>query len=144
LHVGWIFQISGTLTQAANTRIHLIGGAVASNIVWVVASAVTIGPGAIFQGDIFAQTDVTFQTGSIDHGCIYAQTAVALQKATVSCGAGGGGPTDPTDPTDPPPTPPTCHPASGTPCFTTTFTGLTGSVHGDDYMTFLLVDTVEG
>ncbi|KAF8199275.1 fungal antifreeze protein exerts hyperactivity By constructing an inequable beta-helix, partial [Mycena galopus ATCC 62051] len=79
----WIFQISGTLVQAANVHITLIGGALSQNIIWVVASTVTVGANGVFQGNILAETNVVIGTTAIDHGCIYAQTDVALQKATV-------------------------------------------------------------
>ncbi|KAJ7589985.1 hypothetical protein C8J56DRAFT_783446 [Mycena floridula] len=136
----WIFQISGTFNQAANTRINLIGGATSKNIIWVIAGATTIGPGAVFEGNILAKTNVVFQTSSVDHGCIYAQTAVALQKATVLCSSSGA--TPPTPPTGT--SPPVCSPTpSGSFCFTTTFQDLDASVHGDDYLTFKFVDTVD-
>ncbi|KAJ6586427.1 ice-binding protein [Mycena vulgaris] len=79
----WIFQISGTLVQAANVQMTLIGGAVSKNIIWVVAGTVTAGANAVFQGNILAKTNVVMGTNAIDHGCIYAQTAVTLQKATL-------------------------------------------------------------
>ncbi|KAJ6566625.1 hypothetical protein B0H19DRAFT_1257823 [Mycena capillaripes] len=84
----WIFQISGTLEQAANVQITLVGGALSQNIVWVVGSTVTVGANGIFEGNILAQTDVVIGTSAIDHGCIYAQTDVALEKATVLCEGG--------------------------------------------------------
>ncbi|KAJ7701195.1 ice-binding protein [Mycena rosella] len=84
----WIFQISGTLVQAANVQITLVGGAVSQNIIWVVAGTVTVGTNAVFQGNILAKTNVVIGTNAIDHGCIYAQTAVTLQKATVLCSGG--------------------------------------------------------
>lgn len=146
----WIFQISGTFNQATSTHIILKGGALSKNIIWVVAGAVTVGPGATFQGDILAKTNVVLQTGAIDFGCIYAQTNVALQKATVSC---NGGPVSTPTPTPTPTvtvtptstrTPPQCSPTPTAPCYTTTFTNLTASVEGNDYLTYILVDTVAG
>ncbi|KAJ7858001.1 antifreeze protein [Mycena leptocephala] len=79
----WIFQISGTLTQAPNVHITLTGGALSSNIIWVVAGTVAIGANAVFEGNILAQTNVVMGTDAIDFGCIYAQTEVALLEATV-------------------------------------------------------------
>ncbi|KAJ7206493.1 ice-binding protein, partial [Mycena pura] len=79
----WIFQIAGTLVQAANVKITLIGGAQSKNIIWAVAGTVTVHPNGVFQGNILAQTNVVMETNAIDNGCIYAQTAVTLQKATV-------------------------------------------------------------
>ncbi|KAJ7788507.1 hypothetical protein B0H14DRAFT_2398389 [Mycena olivaceomarginata] len=84
----WIFQISGTLEQAANVHITLVGGALSQNIVWVVGNTVTVGANGVFEGNILAQTDVVIGTSAIDHGCIYAQTDVALEKATVLCEGG--------------------------------------------------------
>ncbi|KAJ7491373.1 hypothetical protein B0H11DRAFT_1007915 [Mycena galericulata] len=84
----WIFQIAGTLVQAAGVHITLIGGALSQNIIWVVAGTVTVGTNAIFEGNILAQTNVIIETNAVDNGCIYAQTAVTLQKATVLCSGG--------------------------------------------------------
>jgi hypothetical protein len=130
----------------------LQGGALSSNIIWVVAGSVTVGPGATFQGNILAKTNVALQTGAIDFGCIYAQTNVALQKATVSCNGGPVPTATPTltptlTPTVPPTstrTPPQCSPTPTAPCYNTTFTNLTASVDGNDYLTYILVDTVAG
>ncbi|KAJ7768906.1 hypothetical protein B0H16DRAFT_1686327 [Mycena metata] len=96
----WIFQIAGTLVQAANVKITLIGGAQSKNIIWAVAGTVTVGANGVFQGNILAATNVVIETSAIDNGCIYAQTDVALQKATVLCSGGGAVP------------PPTSSPAS--------------------------------
>jgi hypothetical protein len=79
----WIFQIAGTLNIAGGKRISLLGGARAKNIIWVVAGAVTLGPGAHLEGVLLAKTSVTLQTGATVNGRVLAQTLVALQKATV-------------------------------------------------------------
>ncbi|KAJ7304814.1 ice-binding protein [Mycena albidolilacea] len=75
----WIFQISGTLEQAANVHITLVGGALSQNIVWAVGGTVTVGANGVFEGNILSQTDVVIGTSAIDHWCIYAQTDVALE-----------------------------------------------------------------
>ncbi|KAJ6483306.1 hypothetical protein C8R45DRAFT_1149218 [Mycena sanguinolenta] len=82
----WIFQISGTLTQAPNVHITLTGGALSHNIIWAVAGTVQVGANAVFEGNILAQTNVIMGTDAIDFGCIYSQTAVALLEAMVLCG----------------------------------------------------------
>jgi Ice-binding-like len=61
----------------------LSGGAVAKNIVWVVADDVTAQAGAHVEGIILGATAVTLVTGSSMNGRILTQTAVALQQATV-------------------------------------------------------------
>jgi len=80
----WIFQISGTLIEAANQEVILSGGAVAKNVFWVVSGAVTIGSDAEFVGILLGGTSVTFDTGASITGRIFAQTAVTLQQATVT------------------------------------------------------------
>ncbi|KAJ7916050.1 hypothetical protein B0H13DRAFT_2451204 [Mycena leptocephala] len=165
----WIFQISGTLVQAANVRIALIGGALSKNIIWVVAGTVAVGTNGVFEGNILAETNVVMGTNAIDNGCIYAQTAVALQEATVLCSGGTVVPpptSSPVSSTVPPTsapvssTPPptiTSTPTSSTatttfsakctptaaPCFTTAFENLDASIHGDDYLSYILTDTVQ-
>ncbi|KAI0041106.1 antifreeze protein [Auriscalpium vulgare] len=80
----WIFQVAGTLTIAASKNIILSGGALASNIVWVVSSAVTAGASSHLEGVILGATSITLQTGATANSRLLAQTAVALQQATVT------------------------------------------------------------
>jgi hypothetical protein len=61
----------------------LSGGANPANIIWVVASGVTLGSTSHFEGVILGQTAVTLQTSGSMNGRVLAQTSVALQKATV-------------------------------------------------------------
>ncbi|KAJ7752384.1 ice-binding protein [Mycena metata] len=126
----WIFQISGTLAQAANVHINLIGGAVSQNIIWVVADTVSVGATAVFQGNILAKTNVVIETKAIDGGCIYAQTELALGMATVLCSGAVLSAT--------------CNTTSAAPCYTVAFENLDDSIVADDYLGFILTDTVEG
>lgn len=137
IFVAWIFQISGTLSQAAGSHVKLSGGALSKNIVWAVAGAVSIGVGATFEGTLLAQTSVAILTGATHNGCIYSQTAVALQMATILCSLAI------------PPTPvsPQCFPtATSTPCVSVEFEDLTGAIQSpdDDYLGFTLVASVDG
>ncbi|KAJ7823544.1 hypothetical protein B0H13DRAFT_2681438 [Mycena leptocephala] len=124
----WIFQISGTLTQAPNMHITLTGGALSSNIIWVVAGTVAVGANAVFEGNILAQTDVVMGTDTIDFGCIYAQTDVALQEATVFSTPPASSSSSPTSsgPASSTPVsstaPPTSAPASSSPVITASST----------------------
>ncbi|KAJ7027319.1 antifreeze protein [Mycena alexandri] len=79
----WIFQIAGTLSLSAGKKVVLAGGALTSNIVWVVGGAVTIAAGAHFEGVILATTSITLETGSSANSRLLSQTSVALQAATV-------------------------------------------------------------
>ncbi|KAJ7363080.1 antifreeze protein [Mycena albidolilacea] len=80
----WIFQVAGTLTIATGKRMTLAGGALASNIVWVVSGSVTAAAGSHIEGVVLGKTSITLQTGATANSRLLAQTAVALQKATVN------------------------------------------------------------
>mmetsp|Transcript_12977 Transcript_12977/g.20579 ORF Transcript_12977/g.20579 Transcript_12977/m.20579 type:complete len:269 (+) Transcript_12977:102-908(+) len=80
----WIFQIAGDMSIADNTRITLAGGALASNIVWVVAGKTTHGAGSHFEGIILGATSADFVTQSSINGRVLVQTAVTLQRTTVT------------------------------------------------------------
>ena len=80
----WIFQVAGTLVQANAKRVTLAGGALAKNIFWQVAGAVTIGTTAHFEGVILAKTMIAVNTGATVNGRLLAQTAVTLQMNAVT------------------------------------------------------------
>jgi hypothetical protein len=80
----FILKTTGTLLQAPDTNVTLLGGVQAKNVFWQVAGNVVIGAGAQMQGIILCKSDVVFVTGSSLTGSIYAQTAVALQMATIT------------------------------------------------------------
>jgi hypothetical protein len=95
----WIFQVAGTLTQASATQVTLTGGAVASNVIWQVAGATTIGTTAHFEGTLLDQTSIAVNTGASVTGRLLAQTAVTLQQnvVTLAGGTGSGTGTPPSD-----------------------------------------------
>ena len=80
----WIFQVAGTLNQANGTRVTLAGGALAKNIFWQVADAVTIGTTAHFEGVVLGKTLVAVNTGASANGRLLAQTAVTLQMNAIT------------------------------------------------------------
>jgi hypothetical protein len=79
----WIFQISGTLKTSSAVKIILAGGALAKNIFWQAAGAVTLGTTSHFEGNILGQTGINMQTGATINGRMLAQSAVTLQMNTV-------------------------------------------------------------
>jgi len=80
----WIFQIAGTLIEANGMRVTLTGGALAKNIFWQVAGAVSIGTTAHFEGVVLAKTLIAVNTGASVNGRLLAQTAVTLQMNAVT------------------------------------------------------------
>lgn len=79
----FIFQIAKGITQAANTKIILTGGAQAKNIFWQSSETVAIGTGAHFEGIVLGKTNITMGTKASINGRLLAQTAVTLIKSTV-------------------------------------------------------------
>ena len=80
----WIFQVAGTLTMSSAVKITLNGGALARNIFWQTAGAVTLGTTSHFEGVILCQTGINMKTDASINGRLLAQTAVTLQKNTVT------------------------------------------------------------
>ena len=80
----WIFQIAGGIDQASATRVNLTGGALAKNVFWQAADAISIGTTAHFEGVVLAKTMVAVKTGASVNGRLLAQTAVTLQKNSVT------------------------------------------------------------
>jgi hypothetical protein len=80
----FIIQIATTLTQAANTHVHLSGCAQAKNIFWSVGTSALIYAGASMQGILLVFEKTDFITGSSLVGSVLSQKAVNLQKATIT------------------------------------------------------------
>ena len=80
----WIFQVAGTLDEGNAARITLTGGALAKNIFWQVAGAVSIGTTAHFEGIVLAKTMVAVKTGASVNGRLLAQTALTLQMNAIT------------------------------------------------------------
>lgn len=84
----FVFQTATTLTTGAGgiPVITLAGGALASNVYWVVGSSATINSGSAgtFQGNIIAQVSITDTLGGTVNGSLVALTgAVTLSAASV-------------------------------------------------------------
>ena len=73
-----IFQIAGSITQAASVQVILTGGILAENIFWQVAGDVAIGANAHFEGTILCMTSIALNTGASYNGKLFSQTAVTL------------------------------------------------------------------
>jgi hypothetical protein len=84
----FIIKTTGVLSQAANTKVLLSGGAQTKNVFWQVAGNAVIGADAEMQGILLVKTNVLFETGSSLLGSILAQTAVNIQMATITQAAG--------------------------------------------------------
>jgi hypothetical protein len=74
----WVFQIAQNLTVNNGAIIHLLGGAQAKNIFWVVSGKATLGTTVNFSGVILSKTLISLNTGATVTGRLLAQTAVTL------------------------------------------------------------------
>ncbi|KAJ7743357.1 ice-binding protein, partial [Mycena metata] len=115
----WIFQVSGSLNQAADVTINLSGGALPQNIFWAVAGTVTLNNNTVFQGNILTKTNIDIGFNAVNNGCLYAQTAVFMKQATILC---PGGVVTPPPTSSAPTAPPS---TSATPTSTVTTTTVT-------------------
>jgi hypothetical protein len=80
----WFMQVAGSLDQANIVRVTLAGSALAKNIFWQVAGAVTLGTNSYFDGIVLSKTLMAVNTGTSVNGQLLAQTAVTLQKNTIT------------------------------------------------------------
>jgi hypothetical protein len=79
----FILKTTGNLVQASRTRVFLVGGALASNIIWQVAGYVRIGADAHMEGILLGKTYIVLQNRASLNGRALAQTAVTLDEATI-------------------------------------------------------------
>lgn len=79
----WIFQITGSLTEAANAKVLLLGDALTKNIFWQVEGGVLMGAGAHMEGIVLSGTAIALGAGASANGRLYAKTAVTLDTSTV-------------------------------------------------------------
>jgi predicted acyltransferase (DUF342 family) len=75
----WIIQIGGAVVTAGDMI--LTGGALASNIQWVVNGAISIGAGSTFYGTTVSSGAVTVATGASLYGATYSIGACSIGAA---------------------------------------------------------------
>lgn len=94
----FVIQTASTLTTGAGgtPTITLTGGALSSNVYWVIGSSATINAGntGVFRGTLIANTSITDTLGgSVDGRLIALNGAVTLSAAAaITVPTGGGGP----------------------------------------------------
>jgi hypothetical protein len=80
----WVFQIAGTLTQAAATQVILTGGALPKNVFWQASGVVAIGANALMQGIVLGFDTISMQNGAAINGRLLGKTDVTLIANTVT------------------------------------------------------------
>jgi hypothetical protein len=89
-HSGAVFviQVTSKLTVKSGHKVILAGGALASNIYWIVGSSATLGTTAVVYGNILAHKSISLATGATLHGRALAHIgAVTLQGNKVTAAA---------------------------------------------------------
>jgi hypothetical protein len=80
----FIFQIAQNLSLTSGAIVTLSGGALASNIFWIVAGEVTLGTTVQMKGIILCKTQIAMNTGASLNGRALAQTAVTLDANAIT------------------------------------------------------------
>ncbi len=81
----FIFQIVSKFTVTSGRHVVLAGGALASNIYWVVGSSATLGSTSVVYGNILAHKSISLATGATLHGRALAHLgAVTFEGNTVA------------------------------------------------------------
>lgn len=79
----FIFQMTGTLTVAANLQIFTINGATSSMVFWQVGMSATLGTGSAFVGTIMAANSITLNTNATVDGRTLARSAAVTLDTNV-------------------------------------------------------------
>jgi hypothetical protein len=74
----FFFQTGSSFTTGTGSKVNLINGAKAENVVWGLGSAAIIGIGSIIQGSILTGTSIAFGARSEVHGCALAMSAISV------------------------------------------------------------------
>jgi serine protease AprX len=81
----FVFQAGSTLITASGSRVNLVNGAQACNVVWQVGSSATLGTTTSFAGTILALTSITMNDGVTMSGRALARNgAVTLINDTIT------------------------------------------------------------
>ncbi len=80
----WIFQITGSLTEAASAQVLLTGAALPENVFWQVEGGVLLGANAHIEGVVLSGTSIALGAGASANGRLLAKTAVTMDTSTVT------------------------------------------------------------
>lgn len=79
----WIFQITGSLSAAADALVLLAGEALPENVFWQAEGGVLLGAGAHMEGIVLSGTSIALGAGASATGRLFAKTAVTMDASTV-------------------------------------------------------------
>ena len=80
----FVFKSGSSLITDPNTRVTLVNGATACNVIWQVTSSTTLGVNSTFRGTILTLQDSTMDTGATLEGSLLSRNgAVTLDNNTI-------------------------------------------------------------
>lgn len=80
----WVFQITGSLSQAGAKNVLLTGGALPQNVFWIVSDGVSVGASAHMEGVVMSATNISLVTGATVTGRLFGRTGVLMDSNTVT------------------------------------------------------------
>jgi hypothetical protein len=80
----YVFQVTGTLTTASAATVILIGGAIASQVFWLVSGTAIFGTSTNFVGNVISNSATTTSSGGSAIGSIPANSQYTILAATSS------------------------------------------------------------
>lgn len=81
----FIIRTPSTLTVTPGSRVILMSGAQAKNVIWQVGTDAVVGANAALEGTILATQNVMVDTGAVINGSVVAQTGVVtLNNVTIA------------------------------------------------------------
>jgi hypothetical protein len=95
----FIFKIATKFTTSSGRSVILAGGALASNIYWVVGSSATLGTTSVVYGTILAHKSISMATGSTLHGRALAHIGAVTLAGNVVTHTTAGAPAAVSTPT---------------------------------------------
>jgi len=80
----FVIQIASAFTMTSGRKVLLKGGAVASNIYWMIGSSATFGTTSVMKGTVMAMQAITFNTGATLDGRALARTGgIVMAENTI-------------------------------------------------------------
>jgi hypothetical protein len=79
----FVIRLVGALSTAANVKMNLINGALASNIYWVIVGAASLGANTIFVGNIISNAAISIGVNCKIYGRLFGIGAISINNSII-------------------------------------------------------------